>query len=909
MTADSARFERINALLEQALDLPGEQREAFVESACGADRALFDEVMALLAFDAERSDGLRQSLDVAAEALDDPAAPQIGGQIGSWRILRKIAEGGMGMVYLAERADADFEQQAAIKLLPRHRLDTHSAARFVEERRILASLQHPNIARLLDGGTLEGGAAYLVMEFVDGMPIDRYCREQSLDNAAILRLVLKVCAAVQFAHGKLVVHRDIKPSNILVTAQGEPMLLDFGIAKLLDADSSHSATLTRTDWRLFTPLYASPEQVEGGAITIAVDVYALGLLLYLLLTGRLPYADTRSHPRELEQRILSGPRLPPSEAVTSKNVKAAGRPAQWAKHQRRALRGDLDTVVMMALRKEPERRYATVAALAEDLQLSLQRRPVKARADSVSYRVSQLLRRHPVAVPVSALALVLAIAGAATFSWLLAAQRDEALQQQARAVTAAEFSASLLSRTGASQDSARTLTVRELLDTAAERVDIELADAPQVALQMRLALADSYATWGHSEESIAQAARGLALAEAEADQRQQARALHMLSVGHHGLRQLDLSLNYSQRALALWEQIGTPVEKGNALTTVALGLNSLRRRDEAAPVFQRALHQLREAHDSDHTDIAWLLNNLAWCLHTLGDLAQARVHYEEGLAMQERLGDSQLELAKSQHNLAALYFDEGDLDRAEQLWQHTLAEFESLYGSDGHTAVARGQSVLGMVARSRGDNAGALQRSGEAVRINLELLGDVHPWTAHTLLGLALAHLNAGELERTESLLSQALEIYEAAEPPNPIDLANTRLALGRLALARDDLARSEIELQDARALLGQLTSPDRTPIDEIEMTLGRVIAAQGRREEGHNVAALAVQRLRASRPADDWRRQTAEALLQLPPFVEAPSEEAQAQARATIDFLHQRIGSNEPGSVQLARALAGGDD
>lgn len=258
------------------------------------------------------------------EALKDPVAPTTGSAIGSWRILRKIAEGGMGMVFLAGRADAGFEQLAAVKLLPGHRIDDQAELRFAEERRILASLQHPNIARLIDGGRLAGGLSYLVMDYVDGISIDRYCREKALDNAAILGLVLKVSAAVQLAPSKLVVHRDIKPSNILVTPAGEPILLDFGIAKLLEDEPGRAAALTRTDLRRFTPLYASPEQIEGGAITTAVDVYALGLRLYLLLTGRLPYDESASHPRRLEQSIVSGRKLAPSEAVSSMTPDTGG---------------------------------------------------------------------------------------------------------------------------------------------------------------------------------------------------------------------------------------------------------------------------------------------------------------------------------------------------------------------------------------------------------------------------------------------------------------------------------------------------------------------------------------------------------------------------------------------------------
>lgn len=905
MTRDSERFAQINALLERALEQPREQQEAFVRKASAGDRGLHDEVMSLLAFDAEQSDGIRRSLGAAVDALEDPAAAKTGSVIGNWRIQRKIAEGGMGVVFLAERADADFRQQAAVKLLPGHRVDHDASFRFAEERRILASLQYPNIARLIDGGTLEGGLPYLVMEYVDGVSIDRYCREHALDNAAILGLVLKVCAAVQFAHSKLVVHRDIKPSNILVTPEGEPILLDFGIAKLLEDEADQTATLTRTELRRFTPLYASPEQVEGGAITTAVDVYALGLLLFLLLTGRLPYDENASHPRQLEQSILSGRKLAPSEAVGTLGPGTEGRSRQWIQRQQRALRGDLDTIVMMALRYEPERRYPTVAALADDLQRTLQHRPIQARADNWSYRLWRLVRRHPVAVPLSTLALVAVVAGSSVFSWLIAAQRDEARRLEARANTAAAFSASLLSRTAAEQDFASTLSIRELLDRAVERVESELVDSPQVALQMHLALAESYVSWGHDDDAIRQAERALSLAETDADERVQARTLDLLSLAHYGLRQLETSVDYSRRALTIWERIGTPAEKGNALKNIAMGLNALRRRDEAAPVFRQALEQLREAHGGDHRDIAWVLNNLALGLHTLGELEQARLHFEEALAMQERLGDSRRDLSITRTNLGMLYFDQGDLVSAERLWLQALSGLEVVYGDAGHALVARGHYMLGVLRSVSGDIDGALQSHAEGYRISVSLLGEQHPRVAAHALGLGEAKLASGQLDRSEARLQQAFALFEASEPPDINGIAATYLALSRVAQARGDNALAEAELRSALARLAEQGSPDRTPINDINLELGQVIAAQGRREEGRAQADLALQNIRSARPPDDWRRQVAEVRVQLPPFVEQPTEEARAQARDTIEMLQQRVGPNEPNSLRLTRALA----
>ena len=301
MTDDRKRWQRINALLESALRRDEAERDAWLREACGADSALYEEVAQLLAFTGEQTGDIGSAIREVAGSLEpDLAAPMDGRRVGAWRIRRKIADGGMGSVYLAHRVDADFEQTAAIKLLPPHRLDPAATARFVEERRILASLEHPNIARLIDGGMLDDGVPYIAMEYVDGVSIERHCREQNPDNEAILRLLLKVCDAVQFAHRKLVIHRDIKPSNILIDRQGVPKLVDFGIAKLL-AEDAVGKDLTRADQRIMSPLYASPEQIAGQPITTAADVYGLGLLAYRLLTGRMPYTETSERPADGRQ--------------------------------------------------------------------------------------------------------------------------------------------------------------------------------------------------------------------------------------------------------------------------------------------------------------------------------------------------------------------------------------------------------------------------------------------------------------------------------------------------------------------------------------------------------------------------------------------------------------------------------
>ncbi|NOT62496.1 MAG: serine/threonine protein kinase [Acidobacteria bacterium] len=384
------RWQRIDELFRTVADRPPAEREAYLALVCGDDAALRREVMELLAH--ETGDAFfeapikRVAQSVAGEPAHEPVDELIGQRIGPYRLTRLIGRGGMGAVYEAVRDDAQFEQRVAVKLIRRGMDSEFVRTRFLRERQILAGLDHPHIARLFDGGTTKEGLPYFVMEFVAGDPLTTYCREHAVSLDDKLRLFRDVCAAVQHAHQNLVVHRDLKPSNILVTEEGTPKLLDFGIAKLLTPDIGDALTRTETSIRLMTPDYASPEQVRGEMITTATDVYALGLVLYELLTGRRPYRFETYSPREIERAICESETTRPSQVVDP-SLKL-----------RRQLAGDLDNIVMMALRKEPARRYSSVEQLSEDIRRHLAGLPVAARKDTLRYRTVKFARRHKAVV-------------------------------------------------------------------------------------------------------------------------------------------------------------------------------------------------------------------------------------------------------------------------------------------------------------------------------------------------------------------------------------------------------------------------------------------------------------------------------------------------------------------------------
>jgi len=426
MSATRERWRQVRELLEAALLEPREQRAAFVHARANGDAELESEVSRLIARDEALGGYLEppRAIVEAARELRPLDEQRVGARIGAWRVERKLGSGGMGTVYLARREGGDFEQRGALKLL-RAGLDSpQMVQRFRRERRLLAQIEHPNVARVLDGGASEDGAPYLVMEYVEGAPIDAHCAQRRMSINERLRLFVKVCHAVEHAHQHLVVHRDLKPGNILVDAQGEPKLLDFGLAKLLN-DDGFDAHATQSGAHALTPAYASPEQVRGESVTTATDVYSLGVVLYELLTGSLPHKVATTSINELTRRICEVAPLPPSEAVDALDASRAG--ARSPQLARRRLQGDLDTIVLKALHKEPARRYASALHLAEDLERHLDGWPVFARQDGFLYRARKFVGRHRALVAACSLALLVLLAGVAvsTRLWLLAERRAD----------------------------------------------------------------------------------------------------------------------------------------------------------------------------------------------------------------------------------------------------------------------------------------------------------------------------------------------------------------------------------------------------------------------------------------------------------------------------------------------------
>jgi len=808
--ADGAvRWQRLESLFSQALALEPAERSAFLDRAAAADPTLRAELDALLAADAEAetflADAVGAGLELfreareARESADRPAArserPQE--RLGAHRLLSEIGRGGMSRVFLAERVDGLYGQQVAIKLLLPGMDSQDLLRRFETERRILARLEHPHIGRLYDGGTSAAGQPYLVMEVIDGRPIDRFCDEEGLGVTERLRLFQTVCRAVHFAHQNLVVHRDLKPSNVLVTADGTPKLLDFGIAKLLDPDGDADGgggEVTRTALRPMTPRYASPEQVRGKTVTTASDVFSLGVLLYRLLAGRLPFPPESLPPGELERRIAEDDPPPPSAV--------AERP-EW----RRRLAGDLDTVVLCALAKEPERRYHSAEQLALDIERHLAGHPVSARPATFAYRTSRFLRRHALVTAATAAFATLLV----TFAVSTAVQSSRIAAERDRA----ERTARVLIDLFEVADPARggTVTAREILELGTTRVRREVPGPPALRATLLETIGGAYRKLGLYDRARPLLAEALTVRRADdgGDPATLARTIDQLGVIHALQGHYEDAEPLLAEALALRERI---LEPGDPELATSLNNLALLRHDRgdyagAAPLYRQALAaDARAAHRAGDDPAGGAgadtitRSNFALLLYDMGRYEEAERYFRAILEHKRRLlGPDDPELAVDLGHLGTTLTARGRLTAAEPLLRQALELVSTNRGAD-HPDRARALDDLAelLVARGRPRTAEPLAR--RALEIRLRRLGKTHPETAasHLTLGRVLAA--SGRQEMGEAELGLAVDAFRATLPADHPSLGEALLEEGRLRVARGRCRAARPALLGARSIL-----------------------------------------------------------------------------------------------------------
>ena len=802
----------------------------------------------------------------------------IGDRIGPYRVLRTLGVGGMGEVYLAERADAEFEQQVAIKVVHSGALARGVQSRLRVERQILAQLDHPNIAHLLDGGTLADGTAYLVMEYVDGVPIDVYCDSNRLGIAARLKLFQTVCAAVHYAHQNLIVHRDLKPTNILVTPSGTPKLLDFGIAKLLDDRQVRQTTLalTHADVRVMTPDHASPEQVRGEAITTSSDVYVLGVLLYKLLSGTSPFVISSARLTDIERAICEKNPLPPSLALKHAEPAAAlaiaeARSTSVSRLQR-TLRDDLDNIVSMAMRKEPERRYGSSQHMAGDIQRYLDGLPVIARRDTLGYRSAKFMRRHwlPVAAGVSVFMLVVAFATTTYIqSVRIGAERDRAAEQRERAererIRAGEISTflvDLFKLSDPEENRGNQVTARELLDSSAQRLQAGLQDQPATKAALLATVGAVYDSLGQYQDAQKALNDALAL-QPEAHDRSRIDALLELSHALSGAGDLSAAETPVQEALHLAQVYFGPASQETGVALAALG--RLRQQQgqsgEAKNLYLRALDIL-QATAATPTDVSALLDNLAGVYSNERQWALAKQTYERALDIDRRvLGDDHPRVAVQLYDLAIVAQNQGNLKQAETLYREAIRRLDHTYG-DRHPRSVDAKTNFAQLLQREGRFAEAEPLLRSVLDTNIRIHSPDNYNIGYARANLAVLLHDEGDLIEAEAEFRQALAIYDKTLPAKHPWRATLLMQFARLLVDRDEfdeaLARSEQSLK----IWAETSSPSGASAAQAHTIHANVLAHLGHSTEAAAELSAAVPILLKARGPDDPAVRRAQAWL-----------------------------------------------
>lgn len=783
------RWQRVEALLDEALEREPSTRDAWLDGACGDDADLRRSVGDLLSAGEEagtfmESNGLEpvaRLRDAVVRVHEQRQAEKefVGKQVGPYRVIRRLGKGGMGQVFLAVRDDQSFTRHVALKII-RSGMDTEDILhRFKTEQRILGSLSHANIARLLDAGTTPEGLSYLVMEYIEGVPITKYCEANDLSIRDRLELFRSVCGAVHYAHQNLVVHRDLKPGNILVSADGVPRLLDFGIAKVLNRNlPGYAMPMTRPEVRVMTPEYASPEQMRGMFVTTASDVYQLGVLLYELLTGSRPYQTAGLTRAEIEQLVCETEPERPSTAVTTatpdtgesvRKPRATSVDVRGGRidRLRRMLAGDLDRIVLMALRKEPSRRYQSADQLAEDIRRYLEGLPVRAQSDAWAYRAAKFVRRHRVGVAASSVAAVLLMVVAVIalrFAVVTSAQAERVQLAAARTEQVRQFLVNLFEVADPENARGRQVTARELLEEGAARVERELSDQPDVQAEMFAVIGTVYRQLGLYEEAEPFLERSLTMRRSLYGDEHPTVAASLFDLGELRVWQgrLDVAEDLHREALEIRKATLGEDDLVTATSLNGLGvvISERGRYTEAEPLFREALTIREDELGDGDPSVAETIANLAWVLHDDGRYDEAEIQYRRAIAIQRRvLGEDHPDVATTTNNLAALLFDTGQYDAAEPLFREVLNLRTRLYG-DGHALVTNAKSWLGRVLEKQGKTEEAEARFREVLADHRAQLGDRHMYVGRDLHILADLLASTGRYPEAESSLIEALSIY-----------------------------------------------------------------------------------------------------------------------------------------------------
>ena len=783
------RWIKIEELCQNALNMAEEDRPAYLKQACEGDDELLSDIESLL--DQQREEFLEVPIvTVRTTSVFEDKDQPVDRFIGPYRLIREIASGGMGQVFLAVRSDDAFDRHVALKVVRKEITGADALDRFYSERQILASLNHPNIARLFDGGATEEGLPWFAMEYVEGMPVTEYCDRHGYSADDRLKLFLKICSAVQYAHQNLIVHHDLKPGNILVTADGTPKLLDFGISKILAQEQD--TVQSSIQQQIMTPEYASPEQVQGKPASTAGDIYSLGVLVYELLTGSLPIHVQERTPEGVKQAI-SGVEPEKPSAVAGSRVPS----------------GDLDSIILKALEKKTSDRYSSVEQMAGDIRRYRTHYPVSAHRGSILYRAQKYVRRNRWGVA-AATFFTLLVVGFGVLSIMqsaeIQAQAVEAEQQRDRAEKVSQFLIDLFSSADPSEARDESITAIELLRRGAERVEAEMSDEQLLQAELYMVIADVYESLGLYPEAEELARKALVKRTDYygSEDLQIAAVLNTLGWLHHRQGDPVSADSLLQVALAMRENLTGPysLDVARTLNDLAVVKQSLADYPATDSLLKRALEIRREQLGPDHEAVGVSLNNYAALKWRMGEFDEAAELFGEVLSiLQGRFGQEDLRVANAMTNLAAVQLTRRDLEAAEPLYRQALAIRHQLVGEE-HPDVAFSLAHLGNLLRMKGDVEEAEMLLKEALEQRRKLLGTDHILVGDSKRTLGMLFTETGDYDQALHHYTNALRVFEGLLPPGHTRIGDLNHLKGELYLKMgqpelaDPVLRRAIEIR-----------------------------------------------------------------------------------------------------------------
>jgi len=817
---DQKQWQKVDAIVDTALELDGDKRNTFIEEQCKGDKELKTQVTELIK-SIENSDTenflegsapypKHLAADLAKAEDDSQESSLIGETIDSYRILELIGHGGMASVFLAERADEVFKGKVALKLM-RQGMDTPSnKARFKRERNILANLEHPHIARLLDGGVTDKGLPYLVMEYVEGTSLFAYCDEHNLTIEQRLDLFKSVCRAVQYAHKNAIIHRDLKPANILVKQDGNVKVLDFGIAKLLEPeDPEETLFQTRTGARILTLGYAAPEQVNDDKITTATDIYTLGILLYQLLTATSPFDMDGSNLTEIESFISTKtpekPSAKYSELPQPEQDEAASQRATNSNKVYQKLKGDLDAIVMKTLRKDPETRYNSIDQLLQDLDRLNNNLPLIARKDTFRYKISKFLKRHKTGISAAAGFVLLLIGFIGFHTWQITEERNRAREEAQKARTTLDYLIGVFQHATPNHPGNQDITAQQILEQGTEYIQTEVKDQPDIKAPLTQSIGMIYLHLGEYDKAKTLLQEALRLHEnnSPSDSRQWAASLNSWGEYNMEIGKYDTAKKYFRESAAVYNSLGNKNKYASIIGE--LGWIDYRNGDyeRADSLLHEALVINRTVHGSESRQTGTDLQYLGWIKNAQGQYDKADSLFREALSIRKSaLGENHRLVAQTLQSLGRTLYNKNDYAQAEEIERQALNLQRRIYDQE-HPDIATSLRILGLINMRLEEFSKAKTYFEDALHMRLNFYGEHHPDVLKTRNDLASIYFFEGNYMKAADLFKQVVASNKEERGPHHPEVATSLNNLA-MSLRKADRKDKAIEYYKETLEIGQ---------------------------------------------------------------------------------------------------------